>query len=117
MIITKYVVLILSPAVFEETDCFMEVVGVLSTDNSVVGSLVASIDDVIWMIDVFVRDAEVESIGKIIGELEKGGVVAGFNATEGSGVVVGLSIGSIVASLLQVVSRVVDIAIGSVIML
>ena len=117
MIITKYVVLILSPSGFEGIDWFMEVIGALSTnDNAVVGSLVASIDDVIWIIDGFVRDTAVKSIVRIIGELEAGGIAAGFNPTEGSIIVVGLSVGSIlsiVESLLQVASRVVDISIGS----
>ena len=96
MIITKYVVLILSvlsPSVFEVINWFVEVI------DAVVGSLFASIDDgVIRMIDVFVRDIEVEWNGKIIGKLEGADVVSVFNGTEGSVVVVGLPVGCRVES-------------------
>ena len=115
MVITKYVMLILSPSVFDRIEWFMEVVGALSINRfngSVVGSLVGLMDDVVWMIDGFVGDTEVESIGKIIGKLEGTDVAAGFNAVEGGVVVVGLFVGSIVESSLQVFSNVVDIAIG-----
>ena len=114
MIITKYVVLIFSSSVFEGIDWFMEVIRAMSTNiSAVVESLVASIDDFVWMIDGFIRDTEVESIGKIIVALEGGDVVAGFNAAVGSVIVVGLSVGFIVESSSQVVLNVVDIAIGS----
>ena len=106
MIITKYVVLILSSSVFEATDWFMEVVAAL-------GSLVASIDDVVWMIDKFVRDIGVDLVGKISGELEGADVAVEFNAIEGSVPVIGLSVGSIVESSLQVLVNVVEIDIGS----
>ena len=108
MIITKYVVGLLSTAVCEAIDWFMEVVGAVSTNKyngAVVGSSVGSIDGVAWMIGVFVGDTEVESIGKIIGELE-GEEVAAFNVAE-------LSVRSIVKRLLHVISNAVDIAIGS----
>ena len=120
MIITKDVVVILSvlsPFVFEVIDWFVEVIGVLPTNKcngAVVGLLAASMNDgVIRMIDEFVRDIEVESNGKIIGKLEGADVSSVFNATEGSVVVLGLSVGSIVENSLQVVLNVLDIAIGS----
>ena len=113
MIITKYVGLILSPSVFEVID-WVEVIGALLNkfDGAVVGSLIASIDEVIRVIDGFVRDTVVKLVVKMIGELE-GDVTAGFSATEGTVAVIGLSVGSIVDSSLQVVLNVVDIAIGS----
>ena len=106
MIITKYFVLILSASVFGGIDWFMEVVG------AVVGSLLGSIDDVFWMINGFVRDTEVELVGKIVEKLEGAEVGAAFNATAGSVAMVGYAFGSIVESSLQVVLNVVDIAIG-----
>ena len=119
MIITKYFVVILSilsPPVFEVIGWFVEVIGALSTNKfngDVVGSLAASIDDgVIWMIDVFVRDTLVESNEEIIGELDGADVASACNATEGS-IVVGFPVDSMVRSSPQVVSKVVDIAIGS----
>ena len=101
MIITMYVVAILSPFVFETIEWFVGVVGALCTNefnDSVVESLVASTDDVVWMIDGFVRDTEVESVGNIIGELEGADVGTAFNATEGIVAVVGFSVCSIVES-------------------
>ena len=85
MIITKYV----------------EAVGELCTNKfngAAVGSLVGSIDDAGWMVDGFVRDTEVDLIEEIIGELEGAEGAVAFNATEGSVVVVELSVGSRVES-------------------
>ena len=79
----------------------------------VVRALVGSVDDFVWMIDGFVGGTEVCLIGKIIGELEGADVGVVYNATEGSIVVVGLCVGSVVESSLQVVLNVVDIGIGS----
>ena len=98
MIITKYFVLSSPPSIFEAMDWFMDIIDALITNEFnavVVGSLIGSIDDDVEMIDAFVRDREVEFVGKIIGELEGAGVAA-----EGSIAVVGLStsVGSIVES-------------------
>ena len=65
------------------------------------------------MIDGFVRDREVEVIEKINEELEGAAVGAATDSTKESVAVLGYSFGSIVGSLLQVVLNVVDIAIGS----
>ena len=87
--------------VFEMIDWTAEVI------SAVIGSSVASIDDgVVPMIDGFVRDTD--EIGKIIEELKGADVTFAFNAFEGSVVVVGLSVDSIVKSS----SNVDDIAIG-----
>ena len=94
----------------------MEIIDALLTNEfnaAVVESLVGSIDDVVEMIDAFVRDSEVEFVGKIIGELEGAGVVAAVNVTEGSIAAIGVSVGSMVESSLHVVLNVVKIAIGS----
>ena len=98
--------LILSPSVFDATDWFMEVV-------AAVGSLVGSIDDVVSMIDKLLRDRGVESVEKINEELEGADVAVEFNTTGGSVAVIGLSVGFIVESSLQVVLNVADIDIGS----
>ena len=89
----------LSPSVFDVIDWFVEVVGAPSTkkfDGSVVGSLVGSIYDVVWIIDGFLRNTEVDMVEKMFGELEGADVSATFNGTEGSVVEVGLSVCSIV---------------------
>ena len=104
MIITKYVVLIFSPSVFDTIDGFVEATNG-KVEGAVVGSLVGFID-VVWMIVGFVGDREVKSVGKVIAELEGADVVAAFNVTEG------LLVGSIVKSSLQVDVNVIDIAIG-----
>ena len=73
--------------------------------GAAVGSMVASIDGRVgWLIDGFVRDAQVKSIRKIIGELEEADVASAFNATGGNVIVVGLSDASIVESLLMLLS-------------
>ena len=120
MIITKYVVLIKSTSVFEPIDWCMEVIGAMSANGfngSAVGSLDGSIDDVAWMIDGFMGDTEVNSIGKIIGELEGTPVAAAVNATDGTVADVRLSLGTIVESSLQIVLDVVDITIGSIVII
>ena len=105
MTITNYVVLILSSFVFEAIDWLVEVVGVT------VGSLVTSINDVVWMIDGFVTETEVESVGKVIGGLEGADAAAPFIAAEGTVPVVGSTVGCIVNRLLQVLN-VVEIDTG-----
>ena len=127
MNINKYSMVMLSSPVFSSTsvwpcmivytyddDLLNELIVVdIMADGSCVdlGLYVGSIDDIIdidWVIDAFVRDTEVESVG--IGE---GAVVDGaLNAT-----VVGLSVGCIVRNSSQVIWNVVDIAIGSAIMM
>ena len=119
MIITKYAMLIWSASVFDAIDWFVEVtnsksveglvvgaVSITESNGSIVRSLVGSIDDVVLMIDGFGRDTAVELVGKIIEKWEGADV-------EGSIVVIGWSVGSIDGSSLHAVSYVVDIAIGS----
>ena len=114
MIIIKYVVLILLPFDCGMIEWFVEVVDALSTseiNGDGVGSLVCSIDDVVWMIDVVVRGTELGSDGRITGEFEGADVADSFNGNEGTVAVVGLSVDSIIESTLQVVN-VFDIALG-----